>query len=285
MKPDQFTEITFRVANGVAHVTLARPEYRNAWSGRMAVEYRWALYEAHRRDDARVVVLSGSGGDFCVGADTRALSEIIASGGQYTPEKLPLPPFPDDTPPEYRRNHAYALAISTPIVAAINGACAGAGFVLASYADIRIVAHGTRATAAFAPLGLPAEYGLGWLLPRIVGTSNALLLLASTRVHEADELLRFGWAQQVAEPANVYRVATELAEDLARHSSGESLRMMKREVQIEAWTTYDVAYTRSVDDMNAAMRHPDFQTGLRAQRDKRRPDFLADLSPEDSAER
>ena len=81
MEIEEFTELTVDVEAGVASVVLNRPERRNAWSGRMAVEYRWALYHAHTRDDIRVVVVSGAGGDFCVGADSKLLNSIADGNG------------------------------------------------------------------------------------------------------------------------------------------------------------------------------------------------------------
>ncbi|MFC4948293.1 enoyl-CoA hydratase-related protein [Pseudonocardia sp. GCM10023141] len=274
MEIEQFTELTVAVEAGVALVTLNRPDRRNAWSGRMAVEYRWALHHAHTRPDVRVVVLTGAGGDFCVGADARALGSIASQQGSYAPERLPLPPYPDGTPDDMRRNHAYPLAISTPVVAAIDGACAGAGFVLATYCDLRLAAHGSRITTSFARLGLPAEYGMGWLLPRMVGIPNALQLLYAADVLDAAEAARLGWVQRCHEPGELLEQALAFARALARGSSGESLRVMKRQVFADAAGGFGAAYSRSVEDMDAALRHPDMKEGLAALRERRPADFL-----------
>jgi enoyl-CoA hydratase/carnithine racemase len=239
------------------------------------VEYRWALHHAHTRADVRVVVLTGAGGDFCVGADSRALDTISGNGGSYAPESLPLPPYPDGTPDSLRRNHAYPLTISTPVVAAISGACAGAGFVLATYADLRFAAHGSRITTSFAKLGLPAEYGMGWLLPRLVGVPNALELLYTARVVDAAEAARLGWVQRCYQPDELLAETVGFARELAGGCSGESLRMMKRQVFVDAAGEFGAAYTRSVDDMNAALRHADIGEGLAALRERRQPNFLS----------
>jgi enoyl-CoA hydratase/carnithine racemase len=269
-----FTELDVAVDAGVAVVTINRPDRRNAWNGRMAVEYRWALHHAHTRPDIRVVVLTGAGADFCVGADSRALDIISADGGRYAAERLPLPPYPDGTPDELRRNHAYPLTISTPVIAAIRGACAGAGFVLATYADLRFAARDSRITTSFAKLGLPAEYGISWLLPRIVGLPAALDLLYTARVLDGAEAARVGWVQRCHEPGELLARAVEFARDLARGSSAESLRMMKRQIFADAALGFGAAYTHSVTDMNAALRHPDFREGLAAFRERRPADFL-----------
>lgn len=274
MDVDEFTELTFEVDSGVASVMLNRPDRRNAWSGRMAVEYRWALYQAHIRDDVRVVVLSGSGGDFCVGADSGLLNSIADGNGSYQPERLPLPPYPDGTPETLRRNHAYPLTISTPVIAAISGACAGAGFLLATYADARIAAHDARITTSFAKMGLPAEYGIGWLLPRMIGIPNTVDLLYSGRVIDGDEAVRFGWAQRSCAADDLLDGVLRIARTLARQSSGESLRMMKRQIFVDSAAAFGDAYTRSVDDMNAALAGPDIAEGLAALRERRPTDFL-----------
>jgi len=276
MDIEEFTELEVSIEAGVAVVKLNRPDRRNAWSGRMAVEYRWALHHAHTRSDVRVVVLTGAGGDFCVGADSRALDAISADRGRYAAEPLPLPPYPEGTPDELRHNHAYPLTIATPVIAALTGACAGAGFVLASYADLRFAAGDCRITTSFAKLGLPAEYGIGWLLPRMVGLPAALELLYTARVLDGAEAARLGWVQRCHEPGEVLARAVEFAADLARGSSAESLRVMKRQVFVDATLDFGTAYARSVADMNAALRHPDLREGLAALRERRPTDFLAD---------
>ena len=197
MQPEEFAHISYVVSDGVALVTLNRPERRNAWSGPMSVEYRWALHHTHTDAAVRVVVLTGAGNAFCAGADTGLLEEIDSAGGAYTKEKTELPPFPDDAPAPLRHNHTAPLAISTPVIAAINGACAGAGFVLATYADLRWAAESARFGTAFAALGLPAEYGIGWMLPRITGNANALDLLFDPAPRSAHEVERLGFVQRV----------------------------------------------------------------------------------------
>lgn len=274
MNPEDFAEIGYVAADGVATVTLSKPERRNAWSGRMAAEYRWALHHADTDPAVRVVVLTGAGTDFCAGAHAEALDSITGDGGTYVKEKLPLPPYPDGAPEHLRRNHLVPLLVSTPVVAAIRGACAGAGFVLATYCDLRFVAADAKVTTSFARLGLPAEFGIGWLLPRMVGLPNAAELLYTAEVCDGDRLRELGWAQRVQPADDVLDAALTFARDLARGSSGESLRMMKRQIMVDAWGSFDAAYTRSVEDMNAALRHPDMKEGLAALKERRPTDFL-----------
>jgi len=275
LTPDQFVEVRYEVDAGVATIALDCPERHNAWSGTMAVEYRWALHHAHEDPAVRVVVLTGTGRDFCVGAHTEELDGIGASGGAYERTRAPLPPYPEGTPPEFRHNHCFPLTISTPVIAAIEGACAGAGFVLATYADLRWVASDAKIAPAFARLGLPAEYGTAWLLARQLGVANALELLWSPDVVDAATTVHLGWAQHTAEPGTVLECALDQARRLARHASPLSLATMKRAVLVDAAADMGQAYRRSVDDMNAALRHADFRRGIAAQQAGERADFLA----------
>jgi enoyl-CoA hydratase/carnithine racemase len=273
--PSEFDTIRYEVADGVAVVTLNRPDSGNAWIGPMAVEYRWALHRADTDPDVRVVVLTGAGRSFCVGAGTEALGAIGERGGSYERERRPLPPFPEGTPPALRHNHAAPLSLGTPVIAAINGGCAGAGFVLATYADLRWAAASARFATAFAGLGLPAEYGLGWMLPRITGSASALELLWDPTPRTADEAAQLGFVQRVVADDALLEEATSFARVLARHSSPASLRAMKRAVWVDAVGTLDDAYRRSVQDMELAMTGEDFRLGVAAARAKRRPDFLS----------
>jgi enoyl-CoA hydratase/carnithine racemase len=275
----EFAEIDYGVDKGVALITLNQPQRRNAWGGRMSVEYRWALHLAHTDPEVRVAVLTGAGDDFCVGAHRATLEDIDRRGGSYDKERLTLPPIPDGVPAGLRHNHTIPLALSVPLIAAVNGACAGAGFVLATYADLRFGADDSRIATSFANLGLPAEYGIGWLLPRMLGTARAATLLYSGSRIDAEEALRLGWLQRVVPSGDLLEETLRYAGRLARHSSPESLRMMKRQIFVDAWGDLEDAYRLSVDEMNVAMTHPDFQEGVAALGGRRDPVFLARTEP------
>ena len=275
MDPSDFTELRYEVGSGVALVTLNRPERRNAWSGPMAAEYRWALHHAHTDPAARVVVVAGAGDHFCVGADAGALEGISEAGGLFERPGSEPPPWPADVPDGLRLNHAAALTIATPVIAALHGGCAGAGLVVAAYADLRFAAAGARIATSFARLGLPAEYGTGWVLARLMGTANAAQFLYAGGAISADEARRLGFVQRVVPDDGLLAETLDYARRLARESSPESLRTMKRALFVDAAGDFPTAYRRSVDDMDAALRHPDLKEGLAAFRDRRPPDFLA----------
>jgi enoyl-CoA hydratase/carnithine racemase len=273
MKPDEFVRMTLDVEDGVGLITLNRPEQRNAWAGRSALEYRWALHLCDIDPNVHVVVLTGET-DFCVGADSKLLDEIDSNAGAYTVEKAELPDYPAGTPAPLRHNHTYPLTLSVPVIAAICGGCAGAGFLLATYADIRFAETGSKIASSFAALGLPAEYGTGWILPRIVGLPNAAQLVYSPEPITAERAFELGWVQTVSDRGCVVADALGYARRLAAASSGESLRMMKRAVFADSMFGLEEAYRRSVDDMNDALESADFTEGVRALREKRPPNFL-----------
>ncbi|MBA4694135.1 MAG: enoyl-CoA hydratase/isomerase family protein [Congregibacter sp.] len=274
MKLSEFDKITYEVNRGVALVTLNNPARRNAWGGRMSVEYRWALYHAHTDDSVRVVVVTGIGDDFCVGADTSELSTIESAGGAYQKAQLELPPYPETAPEAFRRNHAYPWCIEKPVIAAVNGRCAGVGFIVASYADLRFGARNSVLKTAFSKLGLPAEYGLGWILPRIMGKANAMQILLEGDKFSGEEGLRLGWLQKLYEPDQLLEETLRYAQKLAKESASYSLSCMKRQLNFDAEGDFSDAYTRSVTDMNTALTHPDFKEGLRALKEKRPTNFL-----------
>jgi enoyl-CoA hydratase/carnithine racemase len=202
------------------------------------------------------------------------LDEVNEKGGAYERMVAELPPFPDDAPPALRHNHTYPLALSKPTIAALNGACAGAGFVLACFADFRISVDQNKITPSFAGLGLPAEYGLAWALTRVVGQQNALEILLTNPTMSGDEAHRFGFARSSV-PADLFaQHVHEFARRMARHSSPSALKVMKRQVYVDAWGDLEVAYTRAVDDMNRMVGEPDFAAGLKAVRERRRAQFL-----------
>lgn len=280
MDPAQFEQLDYSVKGHVATVTLNRPGRRNSWTGRMAIEYRWALHTAERDADVGSIVVTGAGDSFCVGADMEILDEINETGGAYQRMLAELPPFPDDAPQGMRHNHTYPLALSKPVVAALNGPCAGAGFVLACFADFRISVDRNKITPSFAGLGLPAEYGLAWTLTRIVGLQNALEILLANPIMSGDEALGLGFVRRSWPAEGFLDRVQEFARSMARHSSPSALRVMKRQVYIDAQGDLETAYVRAVDDMNRMVGEPDFATGLAATRKKRRADFRAPTDDE-----
>src|ERR1019366_349383 len=139
-------------------------------------------------EEVRVIVVTGAGRGFCAGADMQALQEI--GDGGSSEEQLAAEGRPQSLP----------MSIPKPIIAAINGPCAGIGLVQALMCDIRLAAEGAKITTAFARRGLVAEHGISWILPRLVGPARALDLLLSGRVVLADEAQALGLVNRVLPP-------------------------------------------------------------------------------------
>jgi enoyl-CoA hydratase/carnithine racemase len=253
----------FDVADRIATVRLDRPHRANAWTGRMHAEYRWIFEQLEPRDDVRAVIVTGSGNRFCVGGDSDALRDHVARGGYDT--GLPPEPARPGGGVDLDADFAWQLGYRHPIVAAVNGACAGVGLALALFCDLRFVSPEARMTTAAPKLGLPAEYGMSWTLPRLVGTTRAADLLLSGRVFTGSETADWGlwngvvddplaaatvWARNLAAttgPAAVTTTKRQLAADLIRNtpagSVADSLRLMDAAMGTEEYAEGIAAFT------------------------------------------
>ncbi len=261
----------YEVTDGIAVVTLARPKRRNAWTGRMHTEYRWILREADRDPGVRVIVVTGDpeGHAFCAGADLQAL-EGHSERGQYdagTPDDIAEPGYGVD--PAFDAAFAYHFGVGKPIIAAINGAAAGVGLVLAAFADLRFCVPGAKFTAAHGRFNFPAEYGLSWLLPRIVGLTHANDILLSSRVFTAEEAMAMGFLNRIvpadALMAEVMAYARNIAVGVAPGSARETKRQIYRDLHRDAANSVRAAEALLVQ----MSREPDYKEGVKAWMEKR----------------
>src|SRR5207244_2970683 len=133
-----FTEVDYKVTERIATVTLNRPEQLNAWTGTMGKEVRQAMEQADKDASVRVIVLTGAGRGFCAGADMKNLSNI-STAGRLVEEKDP--PFDKTSRKDFQRKNTYFPSVSKPIIAAINGPCAGLGLCFALFCDMRFAAN------------------------------------------------------------------------------------------------------------------------------------------------
>ena len=261
----------YEIEGGVAVVTLARPKRRNAWTGRMHTEYRWILQEADRDPAVRVIVVTGDpeGQAFCAGADLGAL-EGHSEKGRYdsgTDDSIAMPGFGVD--PHFDASFAYHFGIGKPVIAAINGAAAGVGLVLAAFADLRFCATGAKFTAAHGRFNFPAEFGLSWVLPRIVGLTHANDILLSSRVFTAEEALAMGFLNRLIAPealmGEVMAYARTLAANVAPGSARETKRQIYRDLHRDAAASVQAAERL----LEAMIREPDYKEGVKAWMEKR----------------
>ena len=177
----------------------------------MHAEYRTLLERSAGDPEVRVIVVTGSGRGFCAGADAAAL-EGEAERGAYDPalgDESPCPVMA--SAPNSTRDFAYHFGIPKPIIAAVNGPAAGVGLVLACFCDLRFAARGAKLTTAHGRLGLPAEFGLSWLLPRLIGVTRAADLLFSSRIVLAEEAETLGLVNRALPPEELLAHTYEYA--------------------------------------------------------------------------
>jgi enoyl-CoA hydratase/carnithine racemase len=250
--------------SGVAVVTLNRPERMNGWGGGLADSFYARLDDAEADPAVRAVVLTGSGRAFCAGADMGDLNSI----GSATVDG-----DTDVTKLVGARHPHFLMTMRKPVIAAINGACAGMGLTVALACDVRFAAAGAKFTTSFARRGLIAEYGISWILPRIVGRGVAMDLLLSGRVFLADEAAALGVVNEVVAPDQLLTRAIGYAEDIAANCAPSSLAVIKQ--QVYADTMRDVFEASDVAEklMHESMQRPDFIEGITSFFEKRPPRF------------
>lgn len=265
-----FAEIEYKVAGHVAIVTLNRPEQLNAWTAVMGREVRQAMEKAATDDHVRVIVLTGAGRGFCAGADMKRLAGISATGSLKEDAD---PPFDRNSRPDFQRKNTYFPAISKPVIAAVNGPCAGLGMCFALFCDLRFAADSAVFTTAFARRGLIAEHGMSWTLPRLIGMSAATDLLLSGRKVAADEALRLKLVDRVYPAAELMPAVLAYAKDLAELSSPRSLRVMKKQLWETQMQTLNEAMDVADHEMALSLASDDFKEGVKHFVEKRAPVF------------
>jgi enoyl-CoA hydratase/carnithine racemase len=273
----------YEVSDPAATITLNRPEALNAFTPRMGAEIRHAVSRAER--DRRVVgiILTGAGKGFCAGADLKVLASLTQSGGgsggdPLSEDQLPGelrdavagdPSWGDDL----RGTHIYLLSVPKPVIVAINGAVAGMGVPIALAGDLRFMAENAVLTMAFSQRGLIAEWGVSWLLPRLVGPAVALDLLYSSRKIDGREAERLRVVNRSLAAEDLLPAAVAYIEHLAETCSPASLAIMKRQVYQQLHTGLAAAEVEARRLMVDSFGRPDFKEGVRSFTERRPPNF------------
>jgi len=265
--------IQYEVADEIATITLNRPHRMNAWIGRTHMEYRWVLAEAERDPAIRAIVVTGAGRAFCVGADSRALEGHVAKGRYDSGLTGDIAKPGYGVRPEFDTDFAYHFGLTKPVIAAINGPAAGIGLVLACYADLRFAATGAKLTTAHGKLNLPAEYGLSWLLPRLIGLTRANDLLLTSRVVLAEEALAMGLVNAVVPPEELLPYTYNYVRTMITTVSPGSLRESKRQIYSDLHRDVRAAIIESVALVERLVTEPDFAEGVSAFVEKRLPQW------------
>jgi enoyl-CoA hydratase/carnithine racemase len=229
--------------DGVATLTLNRPQALNAWNGRMALEVERALHALDDDDAVRAVVLTGAGRAFCAGADLSSGGDSFAAAGDESPEETRRGGFPDAFWPFQMRK---------PVIAAINGHAIGVGITLPMTCDIRYVAEDAKIQFAFVRRGMLPELGSHSIVPKVIGLSRAADVLLTGRVLRGSEAAELGLASKALPADQVlpaalahareFRLAAPVSVALSKRLLWEGLgltahEMMKRELPLFGWTT------------------------------------------------
>jgi enoyl-CoA hydratase/carnithine racemase len=271
-----YEEIRYEVHDPVATITLDRPQVLNAWTDRMGAEVRHAVAAAEH--DPRVVgiVITGAGRGFCAGADMNTLTAISDGerGATVIPAELAADPGDPGAGDDLRGGeYTYLLSVPKPVVAAVNGAVAGMAVPFVLACDMRFMAEDAVLTTAFAQRGLIAEWGLSWILPRLVGTAVALDLLFSARKVTGREAASLGLVNAALPGDQVLAHAQDYVRGLAQTSSPASMAVMKRQVYQQVHAGLFPAEREARRLMVESFSRPDFREGVRSFTEKRPPRF------------
>ena len=262
----KYEQILYAVKDRVATIAFNRPEPMNAWTATMEKETREAIGKAAKDESVRAIVLTGEGRAFCAGADMEGL------GARAQDPRLASAMQNKKSDDNFDQRYSYLLAVPKPIIAGINGPVAGIGLVLTLYCDVRYIAEGTKLTTAFARRGLICEYGSAWMLPRLVGTMNALDLMLSGRTILAEEAAAMGLMRLL--PAAGFREAVHgIAKDFAELSSPRAMRIMKHQIYQSYFQTLAEATQLANDEMAKCFTTEDFKEGVKHFVEKRKPNF------------
>lgn len=262
-------QINYAVESRIATITLNRPEQLNAWTDVMAEEVYQAMQAADRDDGVRVIVLTGAGRAFCAGGDVTGFK---SDNPRQLLDKLPRG-YDFSRRPDYQSRAAYFPAISKPIIAMLNGGTVGLGLVHALFCDVRIAAEEAVLTTAFSRIGLASEYGMAWILARVVGHSRAADLLLSARKVRGAEALQMGLVSQIYPRDQLSEATYAYARELADLVSPRSLRVIKRQLWELPFQQLHEAVASDCEEMMSSNVSGDFQEGKRAFMEKRAPRF------------
>ncbi len=264
-----YEDILYAAKDRVAVITLNRPDKLNAWTAAMQSSVKRAIVDASKDENVRAIVITGAGRGFCAGADMGNLQKIEpgkwderALARADNDVKLEPSTLGPDVSDIYGGRFGYLMSVRKPIIAAINGPCAGIGLVFTLYCDLRFASSDAKFTTAFAQRGLIAEHGISWLLPRLTGTAHALDLLFSARKFTGDEAQRLGLINRAFANEHFMANVMEYARQLADTVSPRAMAVMK--AQVWKALTQDLNDAIAVGDaeMQKSFATEDFKEGV-----------------------
>jgi len=287
-----YEQILYNIEDGIATITLNRPDRLNAWTRVIAREVMNAAHRAEDDDNVSIIILTGAGRGFCAGADMAELEgaadeavAVLKSGAVMSAERRVSLLMDQATEAEYnsenrdrirddfRKRYSYLMGIKKPVIAAVNGPAAGLGLIIALYCDIRFASDNAKFSTAFSKRGLIAEHGISWILPRIIGLPNALDMLYSSRIVDAQDAFRMGLVNKVFPSESFMDSVMAYAKDLAGSVSPRSMRIMKRQVFNAMFQSLGEASEAADEELLQSLTSEDFKEGVAHFLEKRPPNF------------
>lgn len=255
--------VLLRVDDGVAWITLNRPDRLNAFAGTMRDDLHDAIDRAASSDDVRVLVITGAGRGFCTGADVEVMSDLLQRGDDATFETLVQAGM---------RVVQRLRAVEQPVIAAVNGPAAGAGASLALACDFRVASERATIGVTFNRIGLHPDWGATYTLPRLVGAGRAAELVMSGRMVEAREAERIGLFERVVAEDWFEDEVKKLAKELAAKPP-LALKLAKRTLADSLDSDLDAMLAAEREQQMRCFRSADAKEGITAFNEKRTPVF------------
>ncbi len=259
----EYETIILETDSSVATITLNRPDKLNAIGGPMREEIGDALKQIESDPELRVGVLTGAGRGFCAGGDIDNLKRLREDGDEQGFQEILA---------KGKGISRYIRSMSKPVIAAVNGPCAGAGFSLALSCDMRIASAQASFGPSFARIGLHPDWGGSWLLPRLIGTARSCELVFTGNMISASEAGRIGLANRVVPHGELLSTVGELARAMARNPPGV-LRLAKESIYRSLTSDFEVAAAAETEAQMECFRSNDFLEGVTAFLEKRSPKF------------
>ena len=269
----EYQEILYNTLDGVATITINRPDTLNALTSLTQAEIKHALFISDTTEEVIGTVITGAGRGFCSGVDMKSLGKISDDGKRTQDAFKHLEVSFENENKNFLGSPAYFLALKKPVIAAINGACAGLGFSYAAFCDRRFMDRTAKLITSFSPRGLIAEHGTSWILPKIIGPSHALDLMWTSRRIDAEEAYRIGYANRLSENAEALKEAQDFIFNLAKTSAPYSLMMMKKQIYQHLNQDLGLSNTESTKWMDESLERDDFKEGIKSFLEKRSPNF------------
>jgi enoyl-CoA hydratase/carnithine racemase len=271
------SQVLYTVDAGVATLTFNRPDKLNALTREMLGDFFEYVDQAASDPAVRVIVITGAGRGFSAGLDLA----VIGNGPSVNSQRRADVPRPrqwgDDVGPNLKRFFSGGwnglITSRKPTIAAVNGAAYGWGFILALHCDIRFASKSALFNATFARIGVPAEKGIGWLLPRLIGTARAADLLYTARRFDGVEAERLGLVNAVMDDQQLMPHVKTYAQTIAAHSAPRALAAMKAQIWTATDDTYDGAFAAADLEQDLCVGTEDFREAFSSYKEKRSPVF------------